>query len=375
MVSYNDLYADFVSDENIKLAIINSSRDKRTRPEIKEIYEHADYYIPEIRRYAMNFKNSEHVSKEIYDSITRKKRIIVVPEYKEQIVHHMCVNILKPIFTRGMYEHSYGSIPGRGPHAGKRTIERWIKHCKYINYDTMEYCLKMDIRKFFDNISQDILKKKLAKKIKDKYFLEVLYEIIGAIPSGLPLGYYTSQWFANWYLQDLDHYIKEDLRAEFYIRYMDDMVIFDKSKQRLHTFLGCIKSYLKHELGLELKDNYQIFRFHYLDENGNDCGRDLDFMGFRFYRNRTVLRQNIMYKATRKAAKISKKERRTVYDCRQMLSYLGWLSATNSYGMYQKWIKGKVNVRRMKKQIGNSDRAKLRLEEKTYGLENSRKHH
>lgn len=96
----------------------------------------------------------------------------------------------------------------------------------------------------------------------------------------------------------------------------------------------------------------QVFRFSY----GNNQGRDLDFMGFRFYRNRTILRKSIMYKATRKARKISKKEKATILDARQMLSYLGWIDCTDTYLMYQKWIKPCVSFQQLKRKVSRYDK-------------------
>ena len=113
-----------------------------------------------------------------------------------------------------------------------------------------------------------------------------------------------------------------------------------------------IADYLQSELGLKLKANWQVFRFSY----GNNQGRDLDFMGFRFYRNKTVLRKSIMYKATRKARKISKKEKPTILDARQMLSYLGWIDCTDTYRMYEKWIKPYVSFKQLKRKISQFDR-------------------
>ena len=124
MTTYNNLYGDFVSDENIKLAVINSSVQKRNRTNVKEIYENVDNHIIEIRKYAMNFKNYKHNPIEIYDGISRKQRNIIVPTAQEQVVHHMLINILKPIFMRSMYAHTYGSIPDRGMFDGKAQLEK-----------------------------------------------------------------------------------------------------------------------------------------------------------------------------------------------------------------------------------------------------------
>ena len=348
MKSYKHLWDQFISDENIELAIRNASRGKRDRKSVKKYLDDPDLKN-KIINYAENFDNRKHRPKEIYDGIQRKKRVIIVPSFDEQIIHHMVVNIIKPIFMKGMYHHSYGSIPQRGGHRGKKAIEKFIrkhsKDCKYI--------LKMDIRKYFDSIPHDIMLRKLRRIIRDDRFMDVLEKIIDVIPEGIPLGFYTSQWLANWYLQGLDHYIKEDLHAKFYIRYMDDMVIFGSNKRELHWMQRCITEYL-FELGLEMKDNWQVFRFEY---KGNY--RFLDFMGFRFYRNRTTLRKSIMLKATRKARKLWKADKITVFAARQMLSYLGWIDCTDTYGMYNLWIKSIVNIQYLKRKIQRYDRRRL----------------
>lgn len=132
----------------------------------------------------------------------------------------------------------------------------------------------------------------------------------------------------------------------------DDMVIFGSNKKVLHRTRQAISDYLENELGLSLKDNWQVFRFSY----GNGKGRDLDFMGFRFFRNRTILRKTIMYKATRKARKLSRKEKPTIHDARQMLSYLGWIDCTDTYKMYRKWIKPYISFKQLKRKISQHDR-------------------
>lgn len=185
--------------------------------------------------------------------------------------------------------------------------------------------------------------------------LKILFEIIDATEQGLPLGFYTSQWLSNWYLQGLDHYIKEELGAIYYIRYMDDMVIFGSNKRKLHQMRVKIEEYLNNNLGLKLKDNWQVFRFE-CTVKGKHIGRDLDFMGFRFFRHKTILRKSIMQRCTRKAKKISKKEHVTVYDARQMLSYNGYLKATDTYDMRKEWIEPYVNFDRLKLLISRYDK-------------------
>jgi hypothetical protein len=113
--------------------------------------------------------------------------------------------------------------------------------------------------------------------------------------------------------------------------------------------------YVWDNLGLEMKENYQVFRFDYL-RNGFHRGRDLDFMGFRFYRNYTALRKSIMFRISRKAIKLGKKEFISLHDERQMLSYLGWIDCTDTYNMYLQWVKPYISFGDMKDDTSRYDR-------------------
>lgn len=361
MKSYNHLYEQYISEENYYLAIKNATRHKGGS---KRKYRKAVYYKTHVKElkdqtleYASHFKNERHKPIEIYDGIQRKRRTIIVPSMREQAVHHMVVNVMKPIWLKSMYEHSYGSLPNKGGHLAKKTIEKWIRR----NDKNMKYCLKMDVSKFFDSIPHNILREKLAREIHDEKFLAVIYEIISVQDVGIPLGFYTSQWIANWYLTELDHYIKETLKAKYYVRYMDDMVVFGPNKKELHDIRKSIQVYLNTYLGLTLKDNWQVFLFDYVKKDGIHIGRDLDFMGFRFFRDKTILRKSIMLKATRKAKKVNKKYYKTIHECRQMLSYIGWVDCTDTYGMYKKLIKPYVSFRRLRKRISQHDTQKENL--------------
>lgn len=349
----------YLSETNYYSAITNATAHKSNKKKkyrwAKYLKDNQDELKTDLLNYAKNFKNAKHKPKEIYDGIQRKKRIILVPTKEEQVIHHMVVNVLKPIFMKSMYVHSYGSIPGRGAIAGKKrkknkgrggksAVEKWIK----LDRKNTKYVLKMDIQKYFDSIPHEILKRKLAEIIHDKEFLDILYEIINATEKGIPLGFYTSQWFANYYLTELDHYIKEELHVKYYIRYMDDMVIFSDSKESLLAIRLQINEYLQNVLGLTMKQNWQIFSLE---------KRFLDFMGFRFYPNKTTLRKTIMLKATRKAKRLYKKC--TVHGAHQMLSYNGWLKCTNTYNLYLRHIKPYIDFDVCKRVVSHRDRGDI----------------
>ena len=364
MITYKHLFPILLSEENVRNAIVDVHRSHSHDSRMLEIITQMDEFIPKFILMAKHFENDEHYPIQINDGITRKVRTIIGPSIREQVIHHMIVNVLKPIIMKSLYPLSLGSIPGGGCHKGMKFIRRWIKH----DAGNVKYCLKMDIRKFFDSVDHDILKTFIATKIKDRSMLRLLFTVIDVVDTGLPLGFYTSQWFANWFLSDLDHYIKEVLKAPHYVRYMDDMVIFGPNKRKLHKMRERISDYLNN-LGLEMKSNYQVFRFEYIDKNtGKKRGRALDFLGFEFHRNSVILRKNIMLKISRKAKKVSKKVRATLFDCRQLVSYNGWLNASDTHGLYINYIDPYVDMEECKNIISRHDRymarQKLKLQNK-----------
>ena len=346
MRTYRNLYGFYCSEENIRLAIKKASVGKRDRKQVRLYTEHVDEHIHEITEYAGAFYNEPHTPHRINERGRGKARDIVVPTFREQIIHHMVVNTLKPIMMKGMYEHSYGSIPCRGIHLAKKRIEKWLHR----DFAGTKYFLKMDIRHFFASIPHDRLKELVHKHVVDKRFTDVVDTIIDVLPYGLPLGFYTSQWFANWYLQGLDHYIKEQLHVVHYVRYMDDMVVFGPNKRKLHRMVPAIRNFLA-GLGLELKDDWIVARFVY-EKDGLEYGRFLDFMGFRFYRQRTVLRRSIMLRATRLARHMNG----LLLNARRMMSYLGWFTHSDTYNVFTSRVRPYVSIRRLRLQIRRHDR-------------------
>lgn len=257
MKSYKNLYDICISKINRQQGINAIKKSKRILNIIKEQNLSDEELLDRSYEWITDFHYANHSPILIKDGMTGKDRAIIVPTLEELTVQHCIVNALKPMFYQGLYEHSYASTPGRGVHKGKKALQKWILN----NKRGTKYVLKMDIRHFFDSIPHNILKLKLAKSIHDELMLHLLYEIIDTIPKGLPLGFYTSQWLSGWYLKPLDHFIKEELHADYYIRYMDDMVILGSNKKKLHRIRKEISSYLNRELGLTLKDNWQVFLF------------------------------------------------------------------------------------------------------------------
>ena len=358
MKSYKYLFEKLISYENLSDAIEKSSLGKRERREVKRVLDHKDEHIKRLQDLLINQKLRirKHEAIKINDGITAKVRLIIKPDYVyEQILHHAIVQVLTPIFMRSMYIYSCGSLPGRGGLYGKRYLAKYIRE----NPTKIKYVAKGDITKFFQTVNIELVKDKFRKIIHDEKFLQVLFLVLDSniatyqgqeINMGLPIGYYLSQWIANWFLQDFDYFIKQKLKIKCYIRYVDDFVLLSPNKKELHKALAAISEYLKN-LDLRLKSNYQVFKLAYIDKNGKERGRPIDFMGYKFYRDRIILRRGIMLRAVRKALKISKKTNLNWYECTQLLCYLGWFKYTDTYKVYERYIKPNVNIGECKKVV------------------------
>lgn len=293
-------------------------------------------YIDQIRDMLVNktYVPSDFKQEEIYDGIRKKARLISKPKfYPDQIIHWAIYLAMKPWIYPSMYEFSCGSIPGRGIHYGKKHVSRWI----YGDKRGTKYYLQMDIHKFYPSIKVPILMRMLRRKIKDEDFLQ-LVELTLSKSDELLIGMLLSQVFANFFMNDFDHWLKQEMKVKHYVRYMDDMVVFGSNKRELHRLRKAIENKLA-EIGLELKPNWQVRRFD---------KQPLDFMGFRFFRNRTVIRKSIMLRISRRVRKAYKKKKPSVHDAYAIISYMGWIRCTDTRNFYIKWIKPYVKLSRLK---------------------------
>ncbi len=347
MKTYSHLYEKIVDIDNIKLAVTRAAEHKRTRRDVARVLANPDKYALRIQQMLLSetYEPRHKDSCTITEGSRHKERVILKPSYYcDQIIHHAIIQVLAPIFMRPMYEYSIGSIPERGNTFGRYQVEKWLRDKK-----NTKYCGKCDIRHFYESVDKEILKARLTRLFRDEKLLRLLFKIIDSSPKGLPLGFYTSPWFANFLLTPLDHLIKEQDGVRYFIRNMDDMVFFGPNKKKLHRALFRVQSWLRSELKLNLKGDWQVFLF----DDGNGKGRELDFLGYQFYRDRVIMRKSVMLNLTRQAALIGeKREAKEAIGAKQAASFLSRLGGrkhSDTYQMYLDRIKPLVNVKQLKK--------------------------
>jgi retron-type reverse transcriptase len=261
-----------------------------------------------------NYRTSEYKTFIITDP--KEREIFCLPYYPDRIVHWAIMLQLEPVWMKVFTSDSYSCIKGRGIHGAAKAVHRAL-----MDFEGTKYCLKLDIKKFYPSIDQGILMQIIQKKIKCKRTLALLSDIIYSTESGLPIGNYISQYAANLYLTYFDHYVKETIRTKYYFRYCDDLVFLSNSKERLRDIFAHIEVYLKDQLRLTIKNNYQIFP---VDDRG------IDFVGYRFYHTHCLLRKRIKQNLMRKHAALKKKGITGKNYKQQMAAYYGWLSQSFS---------------------------------------------
>lgn len=263
-----------------------------------------------------------------------KTRVIQAPDFRDRVIHHAICNVIEPIFEKTYIFDSYASRKEKGVHLALQRFDKFKRKVScsrlspYATNDSMicGFCLKADIRHYFPSIDHEILIKLLRRKIGDEKVISLLEKIIHAYSTGnkgMPLGALTSQIFANVYLNPLDHFIKENLHAKYYLRYLDDFVILHGSQKQLEEWRDQIKKFLSDELKLELHpEKTSIFPLH----------QGVPLLGFRcFYYYRLLKKSNLRH-FTRKVE---------MMDCCREKSLEGWFAHArwgNTYKLRRKLI-------------------------------------
>lgn len=242
------LFDDIVARDNLRLAVHKALRGKRDRSEPRAFCARLD---DQLRGMAEQLRDGTFPIGRYHQFVIHdpKERVITAPCFAERVLHHAIMNVCEPSFDRRLIHDSYACRKGKGRIKAIERMQHFARRAGYF--------LKMDVRKYFDSVPHQTLLSHLERFIKDVRLLALFRRIIGAfrpaLGRGLPIGSLTSQHFGNFYLSGLDRFVTETLGVKGYVRYMDDVAVWDDDRQHLVEVLHQSEDYLRQEAGLELK--------------------------------------------------------------------------------------------------------------------------
>jgi len=280
------------------MAFLKAKKNKRFKEGVGEFETNLEEELFKIQK---EINSKRYSPKPIRRFIIRdpKSRVIHASDFRDRVVHHALVNILQPIFESTFIHDSFANQKNKGTHKALERFDKFkrkvskngklIENARYSN-QVSGYVFKADIKHYFSTVDHEILLNIIQRKIKDDKVIWLIKKILDNRVSevkgkGMPLGNLTSQFFANIYLNELDQFVKHALRAKYYIRYVDDFILMDRSKKILENHMNQINDFLQEKLKLELHpDKSKIFPIYH----------GTPFLGFRvFYHHRLLKKSNI----------------------------------------------------------------------------------
>lgn len=369
MTGTKDLFNSICSMDNLYRAYQNAKSGKGWYKEVKQIEKRPFYYLAGLQYMLKNhlFKTSEY---EIFilNEGKKKRDVYKLPFFPDRIAQWAILQVIEPFLVANMTADTYSAIPGkgiqpivndlRGYYKTKRVDGKkksvWVPSILLSDEENTRYCYKIDLHHYYQSINHEVLKQKFRKVFKDPELLWLLDEIADSINTateedlielslsgeievdpntGIPIGNYMSQYSGNFYLSSFDHWVKEELHIKHYYRYMDDVVIFASSKEELHEIHRKVTAYTRDYLHLNIKGNYQIFPTKV---------RGVDFVGYRFFGEYTLLRKSTAINFKRKMRACRKKMENnippTYSEWCSFNSYKGWLGNCDSYRLFKKYM-------------------------------------
>ncbi|MEQ1747467.1 MAG: RNA-directed DNA polymerase [Saprospiraceae bacterium] len=286
----NHLFESVAEMDNLRLAFWKARKGKSYARSVEHYRSELENNLARLREQILCGQvevGNYHLFK-IFDP---KERQICAPAFSEQVLHHALMNVCHEYFERVQVFDSYACRLGKGTYAALDRAKCFTENNGWF--------LKLDIRKFFDSVHHGVLKNQLDRRFKDWEVLRIFEKIIGSYHTepgrGLPIGNLTSQYFANHFLNGLDHFVKNDLRARGYVRYMDDLVLWHDDKRFLKNALAEIDGHVQTSLRCTLKP-----------PSLNHTDRGLTFLGYRLFPDRVLLAQNSKRRFIRKYHEIER---------------------------------------------------------------------
>jgi RNA-directed DNA polymerase len=317
--SYNHFFDKIVAWENLHRAFMAARQGKRYAPAVLRFQKNLEENLVNIQNHLIwgSWTPGRWHEFMVYDP---KRRFIQAPPFEDRVVHHALVNIIDPLFEKKFINDSYACRSGRGFHQAAYRVQSFLR--KANRSGERVYVLKADISQYFPSIDHDVLLAIIKRTIRDRQVLDLCETIIrksGMDGKGIPVGALTSQLFANVYLDQLDHYIKDDLGIKMYCRYMDDFIVIAGSKQELWDIYDLSKAFIENCPKLSLNPKTDIF----------PGSHGVDFCGYRVWSTHILPRRRTVKKARKNLTRMASKCTAGLLPLRKVresiMSFLGYM--------------------------------------------------
>lgn len=286
--TYTNVWKQLCTFQNLYQAYQNAARNKSENPRVQEFEQDWRRNLC-IILHELRTKTYHPRPARTFVLRDPKTRVITVSDFRDRVVHHALVNVLQPIFEPRFIHDSYASRKGKGT---LPALQRFNFFKRKVSQNNTRSCfvLKADIRQYFQSVDHQILLRLIKKWVTDSDSNWLVATILNHYDEegsgkGMPLGNWTSQFFANVYLNELDQYVKHTLKAKYYVRYVDDFVILHNSMEKLEDYQVEIDHFLGEKLYLQL---------HSTKTRIIPLTQGIPFLGFRiFYYHKLVRKSNL----------------------------------------------------------------------------------
>jgi retron-type reverse transcriptase len=341
MKRHGDLWPNVISFKALLHAAEQARLGKRFRPAVAAFHFHLERELWRLHA-ELSQKTYRPGAYRTFTIHHPKKRQISAAPYRDRVVHHALVNVLEPIFERTFIADSYACRKGKGTHAAVRRAQEFMRRFRYV--------LKADVQKFFPSVDHAILKDRIVRTIKDPDVLWLAGQIIdGSNPQeevlhhfpgddlftpterrrGIPIGNQTSQFFANVYLDPLDHFVKDRLGIKGYVRYVDDFLVFADDKKQLAEVRGWIGEFLA---GLRL-------RLHPTKQVISPVKNGIRFLGYRVFPTHRLLPKENVHRFRRRVRAMQADYAAGMLEwptiAQRLMSWVGHARQANSYRLLE----------------------------------------
>ena len=356
---------DIFSFGNIYRCYLNCRKNKRNTINALKFELNAEENILRLEKELKS--KVYHPSRSILFFVKKPKlREIFAADFRDRVVHHILVGYLEPILENVFIHDSYSCRKGKGTHRAVMRLQSFIRKVSK-NGKARPYYLQLDIKSFFTNMDKEILFSLIGRRTRNKdilwlagtiifydctrnYILRGRADLFNELSCekslfgkenkrGVPIGNLTSQFFANVYLNELDQFVKHRLRCRYYIRYADDFVLLDNSREKLAGWMEGIKGFLESELKLNL--NYRRIKLRPVSDG-------IDFVGYVVRRDYILVRRRVVNNMNRKLQyfeqhRYNSLNHEMLENLRSSVqSYLGHFKWANSYRLVKRLVENKV---------------------------------